>query len=81
LNFALVPKQKNQTLQELYLSYNQIGDVGAAALGEGIAVSDVARGCWLFFVVGYLASLLSVTQLDFCSCAQTEQLHAPEAEP
>jgi hypothetical protein len=56
-----LPKQKNQTLQELYLHNNQIGDVGAAALGEGIAVSDVTRGCWLFVVVDYRTP--SVTNL------------------
>jgi hypothetical protein len=51
--FAVVPKQNNRTLLTLYLGGNQIGAVGAAALGEGIAVSCVA--CWLlaFFVVGY----------------------------
>jgi hypothetical protein len=52
LTFALVPKQKNRTLLTLYLNGNQIGDVGAAALGEGIAVSCVARWLLPFFVVG-----------------------------
>ena len=53
LIFALVPKQKNQTLLELYLHENEIGDTGAAALAEGIAVSCVARGCWHFLLVVY----------------------------
>ena len=52
LGFALVPKQNNRTLLTLYLNDNQIGDVGAAALGEGIAVSCVARWLLPFFVVG-----------------------------
>jgi hypothetical protein len=51
LIFALVPKQKNQTLQRVDLYNNKIGDVGAAALGEGIAVSCVACGCWLFLLL------------------------------
>jgi hypothetical protein len=45
--------QENQTLQVPVLEENQIGDVGAAALTQGIAVSCVARGCCIFFVVGY----------------------------
>ena len=49
LIFALVPKQKNQTLLELHVN-ETIGAIGAAALGEGIAVNCVARAvdffCW-----------------------------------
>jgi hypothetical protein len=56
LIFVLVPKQKNQTLLELHLDGNVIGDIGAAALGEGIAVSCVVR--WLFFVGGHRSPLL-----------------------
>jgi hypothetical protein len=45
LIFALVPKQKYQTLLKLYRG------IGKAALDKEIVVSCVARGCWLFLLV------------------------------
>ena len=62
--FALVPNQKNQTLQRLDLDNNQIGDLGATALGEGIAVSPV-----LLFFLSLLSAVTTpppVTQPRFC---------------
>jgi hypothetical protein len=52
LDFCSCAKQNNRTLLTLFLNDNRIGDVGAAALGEGIAVSCVARWLLPFFVVG-----------------------------
>ena len=74
----LVPKQTNQTLLKLNLFNNQIGDVGAAALGEGIAVSCVA--CWLlaFFVVGYLSS--PGNPRHFCDFGAAEEHDAQGAK-
>jgi hypothetical protein len=59
----LVP-QENKTLRVLNLEYNQIGDVGAAALGEGVAVSSVARVWWL--VCLYLPNSPSPEPTSFC---------------
>ena len=49
--------QKNNSITYLNLSFNNIGDVGAVALGEGIAVSPV-----LLFFLSFLA-LVTISSL------------------
>ena len=52
----MIPRRHNTAWQTLDMQYNQIGDVGAAAIGEGLRCvhDDCARPDFLLVVLCFL---------------------------